>query len=115
MGCQDLGLVRLLSASQQPKGCHSNGDTVIDLLENHGVGAIRNFRCDFNSAVDWTRCHDEDVFFGLLHPFTIHGVECSIFMHTREGSGLLPELGMDVENWPPENIEDLAKRLDEPF
>ncbi|MGC6536811.1 MAG: DNA-directed RNA polymerase subunit alpha [Candidatus Puniceispirillaceae bacterium] len=25
------------------------------------------------------------------------------------------ELGMDVENWPPENIEDLAKRLDEPF
>ncbi len=25
------------------------------------------------------------------------------------------ELGMDIENWPPENIEDLAKRLDEPF
>ena len=25
------------------------------------------------------------------------------------------ELGMDIENWPPENIEELAKRLDEPF
>ena len=25
------------------------------------------------------------------------------------------ELGMDVENWPPENIEELAKRLDEPY
>ena len=25
------------------------------------------------------------------------------------------ELGMDVENWPPENIEELVKRLDEPF
>lgn len=24
-------------------------------------------------------------------------------------------LGMDVPNWPPENIEDLAKRIDEPF
>ena len=25
------------------------------------------------------------------------------------------ELGMDVPNWPPENIEEMAKRLDEPF
>ena len=25
------------------------------------------------------------------------------------------ELGMDVESWPPENIEELAKRLDEPY
>jgi len=25
------------------------------------------------------------------------------------------ELGMDIESWPPENIEDLVKRLDEPF
>ncbi len=24
-------------------------------------------------------------------------------------------LGMDIPDWPPENIEDLAKRLDEPF
>ena len=24
-------------------------------------------------------------------------------------------LGMNVTGWPPENIEDLAKRLDEPF
>ncbi len=24
-------------------------------------------------------------------------------------------LGMDIPNWPPENIEDLAKRLEEPF
>ena len=24
-------------------------------------------------------------------------------------------LGMSVTGWPPENIEDLAKRLDEPF
>lgn len=25
------------------------------------------------------------------------------------------ELGMDIENWPPENIEELARRIDEPF
>ena len=25
------------------------------------------------------------------------------------------ELGMDIEAWPPENIEELVKRLDEPF
>jgi len=25
------------------------------------------------------------------------------------------ELGMDNENWPPDNIEELAKRIDEPF
>ena len=24
-------------------------------------------------------------------------------------------LGMNVSGWPPENIEDLAKRLEEPF
>jgi DNA-directed RNA polymerase subunit alpha len=24
-------------------------------------------------------------------------------------------LGMQVEGWPPENIEELAKRLDDPF
>jgi len=24
-------------------------------------------------------------------------------------------LGMSVSGWPPENIEDLAKRLEEPF
>ena len=24
-------------------------------------------------------------------------------------------LGMEIPNWPPENIEDLAKRLDDPF
>ena len=25
------------------------------------------------------------------------------------------ELGIDVENWPPENIEELVKRIEEPF
>ena len=25
------------------------------------------------------------------------------------------ELGMDIENWPPENIEDLVKKIEEPF
>jgi DNA-directed RNA polymerase subunit alpha len=25
------------------------------------------------------------------------------------------ELGMDITNWPPENVEELARRLDEPF
>ncbi len=25
------------------------------------------------------------------------------------------ELGMDVENWPPENIEELVKKIEEPF
>ena len=25
------------------------------------------------------------------------------------------ELGMDVEGWPPENIEELVKRIEEPF
>ncbi len=29
------------------------------------------------------------------------------------GYGLV--LGMDIENWPPENIEELAKRLEEPY
>ncbi|MHA1151218.1 MAG: DNA-directed RNA polymerase subunit alpha C-terminal domain-containing protein, partial [Alphaproteobacteria bacterium] len=24
-------------------------------------------------------------------------------------------LGMEIPNWPPENIEDLAKKLEEPF
>ena len=24
-------------------------------------------------------------------------------------------LGMEITNWPPENIEELAKRLDEPY
>ena len=24
-------------------------------------------------------------------------------------------LGMDITSWPPENIEDLARRLDEPY
>jgi DNA-directed RNA polymerase subunit alpha len=24
-------------------------------------------------------------------------------------------LGMEIANWPPENIEDLAKRLEEPY
>jgi DNA-directed RNA polymerase subunit alpha len=24
-------------------------------------------------------------------------------------------LGMNVQGWPPENIEDLARRLEEPF
>jgi len=29
------------------------------------------------------------------------------------GMGL--HLGMEITNWPPENIEDLAKKLEEPF
>lgn len=24
-------------------------------------------------------------------------------------------LGMEIANWPPENIEDLAKKLEEPY
>jgi len=24
-------------------------------------------------------------------------------------------LGMEIQGWPPENIEELAKRLDEPY
>ena len=30
-------------------------------------------------------------------------------------SGMGLHLGMDVVDWPPENIEDLAKRFDEQF
>jgi DNA-directed RNA polymerase subunit alpha len=29
--------------------------------------------------------------------------------------GMSLELGMDIMNWPPENIEELAKHLDEPY
>ncbi len=29
--------------------------------------------------------------------------------------GMSLELGMDIPNWPPENVEELARRLDEPF
>ena len=29
--------------------------------------------------------------------------------------GMNLELGMDVSNWPPENVEELARRFDEPF
>ena len=29
--------------------------------------------------------------------------------------GMNLELGMDVTSWPPENVEELARRLDEPF
>ncbi len=29
--------------------------------------------------------------------------------------GMSLELGMDIANWPPENVEELARRLDEPF
>ena len=29
------------------------------------------------------------------------------------GFGLV--LGMEIENWPPDNIEELAKRLEEPY
>ena len=29
--------------------------------------------------------------------------------------GMELELGMDITNWPPENVEELARRLDEPF
>ena len=30
-------------------------------------------------------------------------------------SGMGLHLGMDVEDWPPDNIEDLAKRLEDNF
>jgi len=30
-------------------------------------------------------------------------------------SGMGLHLGMEIPNWPPENIEDLAKKLEEPF
>ncbi|MGB4829460.1 MAG: DNA-directed RNA polymerase subunit alpha C-terminal domain-containing protein, partial [Paracoccaceae bacterium] len=30
-------------------------------------------------------------------------------------SGMSLHLGMDVEDWPPENIEDLAKRFEDQF
>ena len=29
--------------------------------------------------------------------------------------GMSLELGMDIPNWPPENIEEMAKHLDEPY
>ena len=29
--------------------------------------------------------------------------------------GMNLELGMDITNWPPDNVEELARRLDEPF
>ena len=29
--------------------------------------------------------------------------------------GMNLELGMDITSWPPENVEELARRLDEPF
>ena len=29
--------------------------------------------------------------------------------------GMSLELGMDIPAWPPENVEELARRLDEPF
>ena len=30
-------------------------------------------------------------------------------------NGMNLHLGMHIEEWPPENIEEMAKRLEEPF
>ena len=30
-------------------------------------------------------------------------------------TGMELQLGQDVDGWPPENIEELAKRLEDPF
>ena len=30
-------------------------------------------------------------------------------------NGMNLHLGMQIEEWPPENIEEMAKRLEEPF
>ena len=38
---------------------------------------------------------------------------CRMIKEVLKGMNL--ELGMDVANWPPENVEELARRLDEPF
>ena len=60
-------------------------------------------------------------FFGSLRVNELaehHGIQCEwhpilLGISVLKVMGL--ELGMEVENWPPENIEELVKRIEEPF
>ena len=50
--------------------------------------------------------------FGTLTRTEQDDIAISLGTKLSEGLG---ELGMDVENWPPENIEELVKKIEEPF
>ena len=49
----------------------------------------------------------------LITSLVVHSEFGIIIREVLKVMGL--ELGMDVENWPPENIEELVKRIEEPF
>src|SRR2546425_933927 len=54
-------LFMLGSAGQQVQDGHPDGHAVGDLIENHGVGTVGNFRRDLHASIHGTRMHDDRV------------------------------------------------------
>ena len=49
---------RLLTAGKQIKNSHSNSHSILDLIQNNGIGTIRHLTAYFDSSIDGTgaRC-----------------------------------------------------------
>src|SRR5438093_5112250 len=54
-------VARLSAAGEEVQHRHPHRDAVGDLLENHGVRAVRDIGRDLDAAVHRSRMHDDDV------------------------------------------------------
>ena len=53
------------------------------------VRTVGNLGCDFHTAIDWARSHDQDVVLGLSHSGSVHRVQSRVLVDARKGTSTL--------------------------
>src|SRR6478672_12884147 len=72
------------STRQQVQHGHADGDAVGHLLENHRIGAVRDFGGDFDAAIHRTRMHDDHVGLRAGNSLDRHAEEIEILAQRRK-------------------------------
>src|SRR5688500_9338426 len=75
---------RTFAAADEEEDCHTYGQAVGNLFENHRAAGIGDLAVDFDSAVDRSWMHDERVRFGLGQAGFVQAEEAGVFSKARK-------------------------------
>ena len=64
---------------QQVNNCHTNGNTIFNLIENNALVAVGNIAGDFDSTIDGPGVHHHDFFREAIQKFFVQAILHAVF------------------------------------
>jgi len=84
-----VALLNHATTAEEMEDGHADGEAVLDLIEDGGVGAVGEFAGDFDAAIDRAGMHDEHVGLAFLKARHVQAEEGDVLAHGGEEAALL--------------------------